>query len=98
AANSAGISEPRQVASAEGSQSGEGEGSSGSLVGVTTELLRKAAARGAALTSRDLLVQPISLGQPDSENETPKSSAFLVLQAAPRARKGSLSVGSFTEV
>jgi diguanylate cyclase (GGDEF)-like protein len=98
AANSAGISEPRQVASAEGSQSGEGEGSSGSLVEVTTELLRKAAARGAALTSRDLLVQPISLGQPDSENETPKSSAFLVLQAAPRARKGSLSVGSFTEV
>ncbi len=97
AANSTGVSEPRQVASAEASQSGEGAGASDCLVGVTSELLQKAAARGAALTSRDLLVQPISLGQPDSDNSTPKPSAFLVLQAAPRARKGSLTVGSFTE-
>ncbi len=96
--DSSGVAEARQVAS----DTGGGRGAEGDLLhsvpGVTVELLRKAASRKESLTSKNLLVQAIWMGQPGPREHEAPPAAFLVLQAAPRQRKGSLSTGSFTSV
>ncbi|MGH2345496.1 MAG: GGDEF domain-containing protein, partial [Chloroflexota bacterium] len=98
AANAAGTLEPRQVASSHWNKQGESESSSIAPTGITTELLQKAAAGTGSPTGKDVLVQAISLGVTDAGRSEPDAIAFLVLQAMPRVRKGSLAPGSFTAV
>lgn len=89
--------EPRLVAWARGNGGESGEAPP-SLPGVTADLLQKAMIRGQAMTSKDLLVQPIWLGQAGPGEEGPPPTAFLVLQAAARVRGARETPGSFTSV
>ncbi|HVA90103.1 MAG TPA: GGDEF domain-containing protein [Chloroflexota bacterium] len=96
--DSSGVSEARQVAYANGNGHGAAGEALPAVPGVTVELLRKAATRIESLISKDLLVQAIWMGQPGPSEHDAPPAAFLVLQAAPRQRKGSLATGSFTIV
>ena len=96
--NAGGVIEARQVAGALGNGLGGERLSLPEMPGVSVELLRKAAARKESLISKDLLVQAIWMARPNSQEGATPPAAFLVLQAAPRQRKGGLVTGSFTGV
>ncbi|MGH2410529.1 MAG: hypothetical protein ACRDGS_09195, partial [Chloroflexota bacterium] len=93
-----GVFEARRIARAGGNSLGGESTGLPEMPGVSVELLRKAASRKESLISKDLLVQAIWMGRPEPHDGEAPPAAFLVLQAAPRQRKGGLATGSFTGV